>query len=65
MTIDFGCTTPDEVLSIVADAECELYHLAADNPGREDLQQAAAAARLALEIYARAIGRYQEPPRLY
>lgn len=58
MAIDFGCTTPDEVLAVVADAECELYHLSTDNPDREDLRQAAAAARLALETYARAIGRH-------
>lgn len=63
--IDFGCTNFDEVLRIVSDAECELFHLAADNPDNDQLRTAAKAARVALETFLAANGRKHEPIRLY
>lgn len=63
--IDSGSTKLSDVLRIVADAECELFHLAADNPDNEQLRAAAKAARAALESFAAAVGIKQDSPRLY
>lgn len=60
--IDFSRTNPDTVLDMIAEAEGELCMLAFDNPANEQLRLAAAAARVALETYAKAIGVYREPP---
>lgn len=46
----------NEIFDMLADAECELYHKATDNPENEELKAAHAAARQALEAFAKATG---------
>lgn len=42
-----------KILDILADAECELYHMATDNPDREKLMAACIATREAIKnVYA-------------
>lgn len=45
-----------EILNMLADAECEIFHLSSDNPEDVQLKEAHKAARAALESFAKAIG---------
>lgn len=53
--------TDQEILEILADAECELFHkwtdMSSKEPGYEEIKAAHQSARNALETFARAIGR--------
>ena len=42
---------------MIADVECELFQLGADNPDNDDLKAAKDSARAALMSFARAIGK--------
>ncbi len=50
-----------EIFDMLADVECELFHLWTDmarfEPGYDDFKAAHAAARIALESFAKATGR--------
>ena len=46
----------EEIIDLLADAECELFHRATDDPENEDLKAAHAAARQALEMFAKSTG---------
>ena len=43
---------------MLADVECEIYHLSTDNPEDEALKKARLAAREALEAFAACLGIY-------
>ena len=45
-----------EIFEMLTDAECELFHMATDDPKNEDLKAAHAAARQALELFAKSTG---------
>lgn len=45
-----------KIFEMLADTECELFHLSADNPENEVLKEAHKAARVALEAFAKATG---------
>jgi phosphoribosyl 1,2-cyclic phosphodiesterase len=49
--------TLDEIFDMIADAECEVFHLSTDNPDNEELDRARVAMRTALEAFARATGK--------
>lgn len=48
--------TVEKMIDLLADAECELFHMATDDPTNEDLKAAHAAARQALELFAKSTG---------
>ena len=47
----------DEIFDMIADTECEVFHLSTDNPQNEELDRARMAMRTALEAFARATGK--------
>ena len=49
--------TLDQIFDMIADVECELFHLGADNPDNDDLKAAKDSARSALVSFAKAIGK--------
>lgn len=49
--------TLDEIFDMIANAECEVFHLSTDNPYNEQLDIARVAMRTALEAFARATGK--------
>lgn len=48
--------TAQEIFEALADVECEIFHLSADNPDDEQLRIARKAAREALKAFAAATG---------
>ena len=47
----------NEIFDMIANAECEVFHLSTDNPQNEELDRARVAMRTALEAFARATGK--------
>lgn len=47
----------DQILDMLTDVECELFHLSSDNPDNRDLEEAKSSARAALTSFAKAIGK--------
>ena len=43
--------TANEILALLADAECELFHLRGNNPEDKELEEAWKASRKALETF--------------
>lgn len=57
--------TKQEILAMLADVECEIFHLSTDNPDDDDLRKARIAAREALEAFAASLGIKHERTPLY
>lgn len=49
--------TLDQIFEMIADVECELFHLGADNPCNDDLKAAKDLARATMISFAKAIGK--------